>query len=29
MSFAGWPRELPPGAPTDPYVPDSGIRLLR
>src|SRR5208282_4975062 len=26
---AGSPQELPPGAPTDPYVPDSGIRLVK
>jgi len=22
LQLAGWPRELPPGAPTDPYVPN-------
>lgn len=29
QQMAGSPQELPPGAPTDPYVPDSGIRLVK
>ena len=31
MSWSGWvaPGDYSPGAPTDPDVPNSGIRLLR